>query len=350
MFSRLALFDKISNFLTCRNLLTLICMVPTGLLLHDIVADFLVRKPTAISQNQIDFNPRYFPDLLICRHPPINKDVLKTFGYQPVFFWQGRTGEWDNGKFIGWNGLSGNQNITTIVDKAFPVMPDTGLIKKFWFFSRDIWKLGNPSVEFRMLRYPHWRCQFLRPSSVVTSKESSFLSLEVNTSVLNLTSTVEIDENSESSSFEEEKRRTSANSPKLDILLIDPVNSPLIFLQNFQMIGDPIRVPFDFGWRLFTIKIHRYQYLKDDPHFECEEYTEDFSFGDCITKELRAIYKRELNCTPPLLARELLGDFDAHCQKIRKLNKELNNRKNLKQTCVLSFSTIVRLRWHGSFS
>ena len=334
MFCRLAVFNEISKFLTCGNILTVICMVPTGLLLYDIVADFLVRKPTAISQSQIDFNPRYFPDLLICRHPPIDKDVLKTFGYQPVFFWQGRTGEWYNGKFIGWNGLSGNQNITTIMDKAFSVMPDTGLIKKFWFFSRDIWKLGNPTVEFRMLRYPHWRCQFLRPSSVVTSKDASFLSLEVNTSVLNLTSAAEIYENSESSSFEEKKRRTGVNSPKLDILLIDPVNSPLIFLQNFQMIGDPIRVPFDFGWRLFTIKIHRYQYLKADPHFDCEEYTEDFSFGDCIKKELGAIYRKELNCTPPLLARELLGDVDAHCQKIWKRNKGLKRSYHKKFSIV----------------
>ena len=70
------------------------------------------------------------------------------------------------------------------------------------------------------------------------------------------------------------------------------------------MKGDRIRAPFDLGWRIFTIKVVRFKHLNNDPHFDCEEYNEDSSYGGCLKKELRKIYESALNCTPPLLVEE----------------------------------------------
>ena len=214
MFCRLAVFNEISKFLTCGNLLTVICMVPTGLLLYDIVADFLVRKPTAISQNQIDFNPRYFPDLLICRHPPIDKDVLKTFGYQPVFFWQGRTGEWDNGKFIGWNGLDGNQDSTTILNEILSVSADEELIGEIYFQDKGGEKVSI-KAKTRMLLYPQGRCLVIKPP-FEKIKSFKFLYLK---------------------SFAPVKFNHSELPSLLKVFFIDPINDPLIYPMDIQMKG-----------------------------------------------------------------------------------------------------------------
>ena len=55
MFTFLAhMLNKFKEFVTLTNILTLACTIPTGLLTFDIVADFLIRKPTSTSQKQVD--------------------------------------------------------------------------------------------------------------------------------------------------------------------------------------------------------------------------------------------------------------------------------------------------------
>ena len=133
---------KLREYSTLGNLLTLICTVPTGLLSFDILADFLVRKPTSTSQKQIDFHPSYFPDLLICGHPSIDENVAHAYGYEPAYFWQGRTGDWYDGRFIGWNGVNGTQNFTNIVDRVLSVKADGGgLIRQIWHLSKGVWSM-----------------------------------------------------------------------------------------------------------------------------------------------------------------------------------------------------------------
>ena len=52
---------KLREYSTLGNLSTLICTILTGLLSFDILADFLVRKPTSTSQKEINFDPSYLP-------------------------------------------------------------------------------------------------------------------------------------------------------------------------------------------------------------------------------------------------------------------------------------------------
>ena len=133
------LLGKFREYSTLANLFALICTIPTGLLSFDILADFLVRKPTSTLQKQIDFHPRYFPDVLVCRHPAIHVNVAHAFGYEATNYWQGRTGNWYDGRFIGWNGVNGRQNFTNIIDRLLHVKTDKGLISNIWHLSQGVW-------------------------------------------------------------------------------------------------------------------------------------------------------------------------------------------------------------------
>ena len=339
------LFRNFREYCTLANLLTLICTIPTGLLSFDIIADFLVRKPTSTLQKQIDFHPSYFPDVLICRHPSIDENVAHAYGYAQAYYWQGRSGDWYNGSFIGWNGINGTQNFTNVMDRILSVKTDIGLISEIWHLSKGVWKKEYPKVEFRMLRYPHWRCQLLKPNKMKSiDKHTSFISLYVNEQVVkhsleDVRNTVLKGDRNNSKSVlpknipkeglrRSEMRRVQKsvkNSPLLDVLLMDPANSPLIFPHNFQMRGDRIRVPLELGWRIFTIKVLRFQNLNNDPHFDCEEYNEDKSYGACLKKELRNIYEVALNCTPPLLSEEPSADVDV-CNKRFNVTEDEGNK------------------------
>ena len=330
------LFEKLREYLTLANLLTLICTIPTGILSFDILADFLVHKPTSTSQKPIDFHPSYFPDLLICGHPSIDEGVAHEYGYEPAYYWQGRTGDWYNGRFIGWNGVNGTQNFTNIMDRLLSVKPDRGgLISQVWHLSKGVWIEETPEVEFRMLRYPHWRCQLLKPSKIKSlDKDTSFISLQVNHSLKDLKGDMEhpksvlpkyIQKKGLQKGNMKKVKQGDKDSPMLDFLLVDPANSPLIFPQNLQMKGDRIRAPFDLGWRIFTIKVVRFKHLNNDPHFDCEEYNEDSSYGGCLKKELRKIYESALNCTPPLLVEEPSRNVSV-CNKRFNMTEDKGNQ------------------------
>ena len=229
---------KLREYSTLGNLLTLICTVPTGLLSFDILADFLVRKPTSTSQKQIDFHPSYFPDLLICGHPSIDENVAHAYGYEPAYFWQGRTGDWYDGRFIGWNGVNGTQNFTNIVDRVLSVKADGGgLIRQIWHLSKGVWVMETPEIEFRMLRYPHWRCQLLKPNKIKSiDKHTSFISLNVNRPLRDLKENVTKGDTKNPNGVlpkyrwkkglekGDMKRVKEGNkdSPMLDVLLMDP--------------------------------------------------------------------------------------------------------------------------------
>ena len=113
------LIRKFQFYFTLTNILTVICTILTGWLSYDLIVDFLVDKPTTTSQKQIDFHRGLFPDIFVCRTPAIDEKMAQAFGYQPGYFWEGRSGGWFNGSFVGWNGLDGKQNFKDVLNKLF---------------------------------------------------------------------------------------------------------------------------------------------------------------------------------------------------------------------------------------
>ena len=280
-------FGRIKDCCTLRNLLTLTCICLTVILSTEIVVDFLITRPTTTSTKLVNFQSSDFPDLLLCLDPGIKSSVARKYGYnEPAFYWQGRTGNWKSGEFVGWNGENGRQNFSEIFDKFLRVKTNIGLISNFWQYNK-FWKMEPfQKEEFRMLRYPYWRCQLIKPSKIRSiEKTTSFINLDLNASVFKKI-------------LEDEPTNSST---MLNVLLQDPTNSPLTYPLNFQMSGDRIRVPFKKAWRIFQIRVFRTHHVQGDPNFDCMEYTEENTFGECVQKQLSDIFKGSLNCTPPLM-------------------------------------------------
>ena len=75
---------------------------------------FTFWKSCRFSHLFIDFS--HYPDILVCRSPAIDENLAEMYGYPVAYYWQGRTGNWSSGRFVGWNGVSGTLNFTDITD------------------------------------------------------------------------------------------------------------------------------------------------------------------------------------------------------------------------------------------
>ena len=101
---------------------------------------------------------------------------------------------------------------------------------------------------------------------------------------------------------------------------MDPINDPLIYPNDLQMKGDHIQIPLnkDIFWRTFTVRVSRSYHVKDDPLYDCQEYSQDNTYSECIQEELKDIFEEKLNCSPPDLAKEP----DEMCNKMFNKTKE----------------------------
>ena len=64
---------------------------------------------------------------------------------------------------------------------------------------------------------------------------------------------------------------------------------------NFQMTGDHIKIHLDplkndnISW-LFAVKVSRSHHVQGDPLFDCTDFTEEESYGDCAREELSEMF------------------------------------------------------------
>ena len=64
----------------------------------------------------------------------------------------------------------------------------------------------------------------------------------------------------------------------------DPINGALILPTEFEMKGDQLKIPIKAQslFRKFKTKISKFQHIEGDPNFECQTYTEDYTYANCI--------------------------------------------------------------------
>ena len=104
-----------------------------------------------------------------------------------------------------------------------------------------------------------------------------------------------------------------SNDSGINVFLMDPANSLLMFPITFQMKGIPIRVELkDKGYHRFQTRISQYRNVEENPQFNCKDYSLDNTYGECVRKELIGRYIGMFNCTPPWL------------QASKRCNKRLN--------------------------
>ena len=280
----LAMFGGDLDWRSALNkLLTLVSVILTTFLMVEVVLEFVVVKPTSTSEEQTEFDSKVFPDVVVCVDPAINKNRSGEYGYHPTGFYRGASKE---EKFIGWRGISGRNSSSDVLDDLLNLETKNGLLEPYGAYYKD--KDGivrKSSVQLKDMLFPYGRCLLIQPENDqdVPLRKLFF------------------------SPNKEAFLNSSGVPTTLKVFLMDPLNSPLIYPMNFQMKGDHIRVHFDptkndnISW-LFTVKVSQSHHVQGDPLFDCTEYTEDQTYGDCVTAELSGLFQEKLNCTPPLLA------------------------------------------------
>ena len=274
------------QFCTVEKIFTGLCTIITVYLVVEVVLRYAVSKPTSSSEERVPFDLETFPDVIICIDPAIDKKASSRYGYEdPVFYWFGQNDGWD-GTFIGWNGKKpGYSNSTEILEDLLNFKMGDTLVDTAFYLRDGIYESSNRSLvaEFVMLLFPFGRCQLVKPPKI---QNILGVSLVLNTSTIS-------------------KLTTELGKYSLNFLLMDPVNSPLVHPENFQMKGSQIKVQLETSeksWHPFQIKVSQSHHLQDDPHFECKEYDLDNSYGKCVREELKRRFVQILNCTPPILA------------------------------------------------
>ena len=89
------------------------------------------------------------------------------------------------------------------------------------------------------------------------------------------------------------------------LYLMDRASSLEIYPDENDMAGDPLEIQSNRKYiSSYKTKISRSQHVQGDPHMECDEYTPDKSYNDCIQNELLGSFEKILGCHPPLLTQE----------------------------------------------
>ena len=86
---------------------------------------------------------------------------------------------------------------------------------------------------------------------------------------------------------------------------MDKVNSLRLYPNHLEMIGDPIGIRIKEPLaKFYKTKVSRFEHVPDDPLFDCDVYSVDNSYNNCIQDELLGLVEKEIDCQPPLLAKD----------------------------------------------
>ena len=266
---------RIRDSLTLANAFALISIVCTFYLLFLVVVNFAVVRPTSTSKERVDIDSSNFPDVVACLDPPYNNKALERFGYLPWTYYRGGS---KDGFFIGWNGLNGTHDSAQIMDEILNLAVDEDLIGDI-FFKDKKGKRQDVKAESRMLLYPQGRCLVIKPPAEEIESFKFLYLMSIKTDIVNQTVKPAI----------------------VKVFLMDPINDPLIYPIDLQMRGDQIKVLLDkkSSWYHFIIRVSRSYHVEGDPLFDCKEYSQEDTFGDCVHQEMKGIFEEKLNCTPP---------------------------------------------------
>ena len=204
--------------------------------------------------------------------------------------------------FVGWN-EQGEENATQIMREKRKEKSSQDILNEVLVFDNELLKqlekkayyVGHkdglvyvkPEMRFRILAYPYGRCLVLSPPTENISKiQLGALYLELHTSGLGL---------------REEKS-------KVKIFFMEKSSSLLLYPNEMEMNGVKPHVRFgsDNNYEIiaYRVKISRAFHVWGNPLYDCAFYTIDNSYNDCVQNEVLEFFDNEIDCQPPLLAKE----------------------------------------------
>ena len=305
------------SFFNFKNLFSILCTFLTLGLVYQELYTFSVERPTTVSTEEGTLNEDDFPEVVICTEPGLDLRAVKKHGYLMDTFYRGSS---DGQKFVGWNGVKGEKSSEDILDEVLTIN-DTSLIRfdRGRGISEDLSLFVAPNITLRKLMYPHGRCLSVRPSDTAQFGYGAPMTVyfELNNTAI------------------DQLVPDDKNVLMLRIYFMDNANSPKIFPDSMERMNQldiklnskhqEVRSWFNYETSI-KIKIGRSHHVKEDPLFECTEYSKEETYHDCIHEEILDIFEREIGCAPPFLTKspssmcnkrfDLADDKDERLKKI----------------------------------
>ena len=160
-------------------------------------------------------------------------------------------------------------------------MPNERSIIKWAGYSSTGWENVTAHITQRTLAYPYGRCISISPVAS-PPRETSFR----NRFYLRFNDTY----------------METLGIKTVKLFLMDKTNSPRLYPDDTEMIGDPVTIDqIADNPRFFNYKAHisRSQNIEGDPSLECADYTTGGSYYDCIQSELKQTFNKTIGCLPP---------------------------------------------------
>ena len=264
----------------CSKYLTIgLCTTLTCYIMFKVVYNFVITRPTSFSHENARLY--YLPEIAVCAVPAMDLSTLEKHGYEDSWtYYMGRNGTFE-GNFVGWTGKENNDSVLLLEEMLNVKIKDSGLVSQVFDVENGVYVQKNAKHEFEMMGYPNFRCQVLKPRSKSLNISGIFFYMDT-ASIARLTNWTE--------------------ETQIKILMVDFINSPFMITNSFQMKGTPILVDVkEKGYHGYRVKISQLQSVEGSPHFDCQNYSEENTYGRCIEDKFREKVVSILNCTPPWL-------------------------------------------------
>ena len=314
-------------------LFQLVTVSLTFYLIYKVFFTFLVTRPTATSSEQEPLDSDSFPEVSVCIDPGLDYGAVARHGYSTAYYYRGST---DGQKFVGWNGEKGERNSSEILNDVLTIKKGQQLVEA-WYDISEISSKVNAIISYTTPTLPLGRCILLSLPDSYLFKDIQYLHISLNSSAL-------------------ASLATDADDLKIKLSLIDPISSVRLYPDASQMKGDSIKIPIRINNQsvqydlVYKTKTFSSVHVENDPLLDCERYSRNWTYNDCILEELSEWFEKELGCQAPLYAKEN-GNV---CDKVFNLTSEKDKKvkwmfreiadfyvpKNRKTPCILrSFVT-----------
>ena len=104
---------------------------------------------------------------------------------------------------------------------------------------------------------------------------------------------------------------------------MDRANSPKLYPDELEMAGSQIKMRPEAEFSTYKTKISRSQYVQGGPLLDCNVYTAENSYNDCIQEEIQKLFANSpIRCTPPLYTQ----NFSSMCNQKFNFSSEIDHK------------------------
>ena len=209
--------------------------------------------------------------------PGYNPVALKNHGYHISSYWRGALQPFNSG-FVGWNGREDEIKSSQEILEEVLLLPNSTTLALAGY-TKDHVNFEEADVTFRN---GVGRCMVINPPLIKTNFHRLVVGFNTSAFV-----------------------RHNLSSFEMQIYIVDKANSPHLFPNMMDLVGDTIYVGLEQSVYTWQARISRSEHVEGDPLFDCAVYTKHSSYDKCIRKELEEVFIEELGCLPPLLSENL---------------------------------------------